>query len=224
MAVSDLNTPSAQEETAEERKLRKCKAQGWRCQFCAGPVRLVEGERGVELPEDAAVLMNLVTRLHMERGTCRGKKVVGCWTCCKKRDAMLTATIPLPELHDRAQGAGHVIPKVRPLKAAPSQDESWDAFSLAVHEQAIEMIKGNPVEMIARARRVLSAWDTRGNADHDAAKARWEEILNSSDWASVLALTEEGYALRRRRSPIASLLPKQQMHQAGKVAASPQCL
>lgn len=220
--MHNLNTPSTGEETADERKRRKGEAQGWRCQFCGGVVRMVDPERGVELPEDAAVLMNLVTRLHMERGTRRGKKVVGCWTCCKKRDALLTSTIPLSELHDRAQGAGHVTVKFRPLRPAAAQNESWDAFSLAAHEQAIEMIKSNPVEMIARARRVLSAWDTHGNAELDAAKARWEEILCSSDWASVLALTEEGYALRRRRSPIASLLPKQQLHQAGKAAGSAQ--
>ena len=84
-------------------RLRLCFEQLWECWWCGRLVQIVECNDG-KLPDDAATIDHLDSRLNPLRGKSRGRRrVMACHACNHERGAIEEACMPIEQLRQRAR-------------------------------------------------------------------------------------------------------------------------
>jgi hypothetical protein len=83
--------------------------------------------------------------------------------------------------------------------------QAQDHQSLLMHRAAVSMLRSRP-ELAKRLEDTLSRWALRDDPNAKPLLERWALILETADWDSALAETEEGQQLRQA-SPLPTILP-----------------
>jgi transcriptional regulator with XRE-family HTH domain len=101
--------------------------------------------------------------------------------------------------------------RLRPtVQVMVSADEAkhrvQDLQSLALHEEAVRLIKANP-ELLPQAQAILERWIGLGHSRSMGLWVQWQEILRSGKWRKVLGRTRNAQDLRQA-SPLTPLLPE----------------
>lgn len=91
------------------------------------------------------------------------------------------------------------------VSANESHHQVQDLQSLALHEEAIRLIRSDP-GLVAQAQETLDRWIALGNSRSIALWREWQEILRSSAWRRVLGRTRRAQELRQA-SPLTAVLP-----------------
>lgn len=90
-----------------------------------------------------------------------------------------------------------------------SADESrhlvQDLQSLALHEEAVRLIRGDPA-LLALAQETVERWLASGNSRSATLWREWQGILRDRQWRKVLGRTRRAQELRQA-SPLTAILP-----------------
>lgn len=91
-----------------------------------------------------------------------------------------------------------------------STDESkhrvQDLQSLALHEEAVRLVKSKP-ELLGLAQSTLERWISTGNSRSISLWMEWKDILRNGKWRKVLGRTRRAQELRQA-SPLTPILPE----------------
>jgi transcriptional regulator with XRE-family HTH domain len=82
-----------------------------------------------------------------------------------------------------------------------------DLQSLVLHEEAVRMVKTNPL-LLQRAENTVEHWLTRGNNRSVTLWREWQLILKAGSWRKVLSSTSHAQQLRQS-SPLVTILPEE---------------
>lgn len=102
--------------------------------------------------------------------------------------------------------------RARPVvQVTVSTDDSHhrvqDLQSLALHEQAIRLVRADPA-LLVQAQNTLDRWLASGHSRSLGLWQEWQEILRSAKWRKVLGRTRRAQQLRQA-SPLTAVLPAQ---------------
>jgi transcriptional regulator with XRE-family HTH domain len=98
--------------------------------------------------------------------------------------------IPVVQIKVLADSSGHKL---------------QDLQSLALHEVAVELVKGNP-SLLLQAQKTLRNWLERGDERSAKLWIEWDKILKDHSWRKVLSQTRRAQQLRQS-SPLVTILP-----------------
>jgi transcriptional regulator with XRE-family HTH domain len=91
------------------------------------------------------------------------------------------------------------------VSADESRHQVQDLQSLALHEEAVRLIRGDPA-LLALAQETLERWLASGNSRSAALWREWQDILRDRQWRKVLGRTRRAQELRQA-SPLTAILP-----------------
>lgn len=86
-----------------------------------------------------------------------------------------------------------------------SRHEIQDLQSLALHEEAVRLIRADPA-LLHQAEETLQGWLAAGNSRSSGLWTEWQDILHHSKWRKVLGRTRRAQELRQA-SPLTTVLP-----------------
>jgi hypothetical protein len=89
-----------------------------------------------------------------------------------------------------------------------SSHERHDRRSLALHEEAVRVLREHP-EKAARALEVLARWQAEGDVRTKPLWDEWRRIIESSRWELAVAESDRGQQLRQA-SPLGFVLSEAQ--------------
>lgn len=91
------------------------------------------------------------------------------------------------------------------VSADESRHEIQDLQSLALHEEAVRLIRSDPA-LLHQAEETLQRWLLSGNSRSSGLWKEWEDILGNGKWRKVLGRTRRAQELRQA-SPLTTVLP-----------------
>ena len=91
------------------------------------------------------------------------------------------------------------------VSADESRHEIQDLQSLALHEEAVRLIRSDPA-LLHQAEETLQRWLLSGNSRSSGLWKEWEDILGKGKWRKVLGWTRRAQELRQA-SPLTTVLP-----------------
>lgn len=89
--------------------------------------------------------------------------------------------------------------------ADESRHQVQDLQSLALHEEAVRLIRVDPA-LLALAKETVERWLTFGNSRSATLWREWQGILRDRQWRKVLGRTRRAQELRQA-SPLTAILP-----------------
>lgn len=93
------------------------------------------------------------------------------------------------------------------VSADASRHQIQDLQSLALHEEAVRLIKADPA-LLQQAEATLARWlDEAGNSRSSDLWKAWQDILRDGKWRKALGPTRRAQELRQA-SPLPTLLPE----------------
>lgn len=121
--------------------------------------------------------------------------------------ALLATDTFQPPLEGTAGGRSRRPAPVVTVHVEPdnSKHRLQDLQSLALHEEAVGLVKSNP-ELVRQAQTVVQRWLARGDVRSEGLWREWLEILHKGAWRKVLGRTRRAQLLRQA-SPLVTLLP-----------------
>ena len=93
------------------------------------------------------------------------------------------------------------------VSADKSRHQVQDLQSLALHEEAVRLIRSDPA-LLLQAQDTLERWLSLGNSRASGLWREWQEILRQVKWRKVLGRTRRAQELRQA-SPLTTVLPDQ---------------
>lgn len=90
------------------------------------------------------------------------------------------------------------------VSADESRHEIQDLQSLALHEEAVRLIRSDPT-LLHLAEETLQRWLLSGNSRSNGLWREWQDILRQSKWRKVLGRTRRAQELRQA-SPLTTVL------------------
>lgn len=93
------------------------------------------------------------------------------------------------------------------VSADESRHQVQDLQSLALHEEAVRLVRANPALRRA-AKDTLDRWLQAGNSRSNGLWLEWRDILRDGTWRKVLGRTRRAQELRQA-SPLVTVLPEQ---------------
>lgn len=91
------------------------------------------------------------------------------------------------------------------VSADESRHEIQDLQSLALHEEAVRLIRSDPA-LLHQAEETLQRWLLSGNSRSSGLWKEWQDILGHGKWRKVLGRTRRAQELRQA-SPLTTVLP-----------------
>lgn len=91
------------------------------------------------------------------------------------------------------------------VSADESRHQVQDLQSLAMHEEAVRLVRANP-NLLLEAQATLDRWLSSGNSRSTNLWVEWQEILRQRQWRKVLGRTRRAQELRQA-SPLVTVLP-----------------
>jgi transcriptional regulator with XRE-family HTH domain len=91
------------------------------------------------------------------------------------------------------------------VSADESRHQVQDLQSLALHEEAVRLIRGDPA-LLALAQETVERWLSSGNSRSATLWREWQGILRDRQWRKVLGRTRRAQELRQA-SPLTAILP-----------------
>jgi transcriptional regulator with XRE-family HTH domain len=100
--------------------------------------------------------------------------------------------------------------RVRPVvqvlvSAAESSHQVQDLQSLALHQEAVRLVRTDP-ELLLQAQTRLERWLSSGHSRSTGLWQEWQDILRHRKWRKVLGRTQRAQELRQA-SPLTAVLP-----------------
>lgn len=83
--------------------------------------------------------------------------------------------------------------------------QAQDLLSLALHEEAVELVRANP-KLLEEAKRTIERWISVGNKQSLSLFMEWLKILQEEQWGKVLGRSRHAQELRQA-SPLPTVLP-----------------
>lgn len=93
------------------------------------------------------------------------------------------------------------------VRARESRHEVQDLQSLALHEEAVRLVRSDPA-LLRQAQDTLQRWLSQGDSHSASLWRQWQEILQNGRWRKVLARTRRAQELRQA-SPLTPVLPEE---------------
>jgi len=93
------------------------------------------------------------------------------------------------------------------VSADESRHQVQDLQSLALHEEAVRLVRADPALRRA-AKDTLDRWLQAGNSRSNGLWLEWRDILRDGTWRKVLGRTRRAQELRQA-SPLVTVLPEQ---------------
>lgn len=93
------------------------------------------------------------------------------------------------------------------VSADESRHQVQDLQSLALHEEAVRLVRADPALRRA-AKATLDRWLQAGNSRSNGLWLEWRDILRDGTWRKVLGRTRRAQELRQA-SPLVTVLPEQ---------------
>jgi transcriptional regulator with XRE-family HTH domain len=119
------------------------------------------------------------------------------------RDLVLVASETLQP--SPKENGNTLVRKSMTVSASDAKHELQDLQSLALHEEAVRLMKKRP-ELIDQALAVLDGWRKEGPSHSQFLWDEWSVILHRRAWRRALSHTARSQELRQA-SPLASVLP-----------------
>ena len=91
------------------------------------------------------------------------------------------------------------------VSADESRHQIQDLQSLALHEEAVRLIRSDPA-LLRQAEATLQRWLQTGNSRSSGLWKEWEEILRHGKWRKALGRTRRAQELRQA-SPLITVIP-----------------
>lgn len=91
------------------------------------------------------------------------------------------------------------------VSADDSRHQIQDLQSLALHEEAVRLIKTDP-SLLDKAEATLERWLQSGHSRSQGLWTEWQDILRQQKWRKVLGRTRRAQELRQA-SPLVTVLP-----------------
>ncbi len=91
------------------------------------------------------------------------------------------------------------------VSADESLHQIQDLQSLALHEEAVRLIRTDP-SLLSQAESTLERWLSSSNSRSSGLWREWQEVLKQGKWRKVLGRTRRAQELRQA-SPLTTLLP-----------------
>jgi len=91
------------------------------------------------------------------------------------------------------------------ISADTSQHQIQDLQSLALHEEAVRLVRSEPA-LLQQAQETLERWLQSGHSRSSALWRDWQDILAHGKWRKVLGRTRRAQELRQA-SPLVTVLP-----------------
>ena len=91
------------------------------------------------------------------------------------------------------------------VMADPSRHDVQDLQSLALHDEAVRLVRAQP-ELLDQARATLSRWLDGAPSRSTGLWREWQDILQRQSWRKVLGRTRRAQELRHA-SPVTTVLP-----------------
>jgi transcriptional regulator with XRE-family HTH domain len=91
------------------------------------------------------------------------------------------------------------------VSADEARHQVQDLQSLALHEEAVRLIRGDPA-LLALAQETVERWLASGNSRSATLWREWQGILRDRQWRKVLGRTRRAQELRQA-SPLTAILP-----------------
>lgn len=85
--------------------------------------------------------------------------------------------------------------------------QAQDLLSLALHEEAVELVRANP-KLLEEAKRTTERWIGAGNKQSHGLFLEWLKILQEAQWRKVLGRSRHAQELRQA-SPLPTVLPEE---------------
>lgn len=93
------------------------------------------------------------------------------------------------------------------VSADTSRHQSQDLQSLALHEEAVRLVRADP-NLLQHAEDTLERWLQSGQSRSTGLWKEWQDILRQGKWRKVLAHTRRAQEMRQA-SPLITILPEQ---------------
>lgn len=109
---------------------------------------------------------------------------------------------------DSAAGRSHrPTPQVQIVVRTDNRGhQAQDLLSLALHQEAVELVRANPV-LLEKAKRTTESWIEGGNKQSHGLFLEWLKILQGQQWTKVLGRSRHAQELRQA-SPLPTVLPE----------------
>lgn len=105
----------------------------------------------------------------------------------------------------RSRRAAPVV-QVR-VSADDTRHRLQDLQSLALHEEAVRLVKANPA-LVQQAQDTVRRWLATGNPRSASLWREWQSILGAGSWRKALGRTRHAQQLRQA-SPLVTILPEE---------------
>ena len=112
---------------------------------------------------------------------------------------------PLGSASARSRRARPMV-QVR-VSADASRHQSQDLQSLALHEEAVRLVRADP-NLLQHAEDTLERWLQSGQSRSTGLWKEWQDILRQGKWRKILAHTRRAQEMRQA-SPLITILPEQ---------------
>ena len=93
------------------------------------------------------------------------------------------------------------------ISADETKHQIQDSQSLALHEEAVRLVKANPA-LVQQAQDTVQRWLATGDSHSAGLWREWQTILSSGSWRKALSRTRHAQQLRQA-SPLVTLLPEE---------------
>ncbi len=93
------------------------------------------------------------------------------------------------------------------VSAEEARHRLQDLQSIALHEEAVRLAKGDPT-LVQQARETTKRWLATGDSRSASLWREWLNILGAGTWRKVLGRTRHAQQLRQA-SPLVTILPKE---------------
>jgi len=123
--------------------------------------------------------------------------------------ALLVGDTLQPPPADSAAGQSrHAAPVVQVhVLADDTKHRLQNLQSLALHEEAVRLVKANPA-LVLQAQDTVERWLTSGDSRSASLWREWQSILSARTWRKVLGRTQHAQQLRQA-SPLVTVLPEE---------------
>lgn len=99
-------------------------------------------------------------------------------------------------------------PRVRvQVSVDDSRHQLQDMQSLALHEEAVRLVKDDPA-LMQKAQETVSSWLAKGESRSASLWREWQQILTTKTWRKALGSTNHAQQLRQA-SPLVTILPEE---------------
>lgn len=106
-----------------------------------------------------------------------------------------------------AANSRRAAPRVRvQVSVDDSKHQLQDMQSLALHEEAVRLVKDDPA-LMQKAKETVSRWLAQGESRSASLWREWQQILTAKTWRKALGSSNHAQQLRQA-SPLVTILPE----------------